>query len=52
MVIGNIFFQSLRLMKAAKPSTRNRFFPARLPWIKSEATHTQHFSNELGTAFA
>ena len=27
MVIGNIFFQSLRLMKAAKPSAHNRFFP-------------------------
>ena len=28
MVIGNIFFKSLRLMKAAKPSAHNLFFPA------------------------
>ena len=39
MVIGNMFFQSLRLMKAAKPSARSRLIHNPPPLHKAEPTN-------------
>ena len=46
MVIGNIFFQSLCLMKAAKPSAHNRFFPISNLGKGGEAHMCRTFSYE------